>query len=174
MVIACYDEACLFGSANNEPPMMHPFHVVLYQPEIPQNTGNIGRTCVALGAKLWIVQPAGFRIDDARIRRAGLDYWQFLDWELVPDWETLTARLSTNAFYFLSRFAKRMVWEAKFQPGDVFVFGSESSGLPPSILDPLSESSLRLPTSENVRSLNLSTTVGIIAYEHARQMGLRG
>lgn len=146
-----------------------PAHVVLYQPEIPQNTGNVGRTCVALGIKLWIVQPAGFQIDDAKIRRSGLDYWQYLDVEMVPNWETLTQKLDPARFYFLSRFAQRTLWEAPLARGDVFVFGRESSGLPASLLDPADERALRLPTSEKVRSLNLGTTVGIVLYEHARQ-----
>ncbi len=146
-----------------------PAHVVLYQPEIPQNTGNVGRTCVALGIKLWIVQPAGFQIDDAKIRRSGLDYWQHLDVELVPNWESLAEKLDPARFYFLSRFARRLLWEAPLAHGDVFVFGRESSGLPASLLDPNDERALRLPTSEKVRSLNLGTTVGIVLYEHARQ-----
>ncbi len=151
-----------------------PAHVVLYQPEIPQNTGNVGRTCVALGIKLWIVQPAGFQIDDAKIRRAGLDYWQHLNLELVPNWESLTEKLDPARFYFLSRFARRTLWDAPLQIGDVFVFGRESSGLPASLLDPQDPRALRLPTSETVRSLNLGTTVGIVTYEHARQTRLQG
>ncbi len=150
--------------------MAPPCHVVLYQPEIPQNTGNVGRTCVALGAKLWIVQPAGFQIDDTKIRRSGLDYWQHLDVELVANWETLITRLDPQRFFFLSRFAQRTLWQANFAVGDVFVFGRESSGLPASILDPHDERALRLPTSEKVRSLNLGTTAGIVLYEHFRQV----
>lgn len=146
-----------------------PAHVVLFQPEIPQNTGNVGRTCVALGVKLWIVQPAGFQIDDAKIRRSGLDYWQYLDFEVVPHWEALTELLDPARFYFLSRFARRTLWEATFTAGDVFVFGRESSGLPAHLLNQTDERALRLPTSEKVRSLNLGTTVGIVLYEHARQ-----
>jgi tRNA (cytidine/uridine-2'-O-)-methyltransferase len=148
-----------------------PAHVVLYQPEIPQNTGNIGRTCVAVGAKLWIVQPAAFSFEERRLRRAGLDYWQHLDIEMVPNWETLTQRLDPARFYFLSKFAKRMVWDAPLQRGDVFVFGRETSGLPPEILNPEDERSLRLPTLPVVRSLNLATTAGIVLYEHVRQCG---
>jgi len=146
-----------------------PAHVVLYQPEIPQNTGNIGRTCVAVGAKLWIVEPASFSFDEKRLRRAGLDYWQYLDFERVPNWEALTERLDPQRFYFLSKFAKRLVWDAQLRRGDVFVFGRETSGLPDHILDPLDGRSLRLPTEPAVRSLNLATTAGIVLYEHARQ-----
>ncbi|MEM1224316.1 MAG: tRNA (cytidine(34)-2'-O)-methyltransferase [Planctomycetota bacterium] len=150
-----------------------PLHVVLYQPEIPQNTGNIGRTCVALGAKLWIVRPIAFSLDEKRVRRAGLDYWQHLDLEVVPDWPTLTQRLDQRRFYFLTKFAKRPLWDAVFQDGDVLVFGRETSGLPAEILDPNDRRSLRLPMTEKVRSLNLATTVGIVAFEHQRQRWIR-
>ena len=144
-------------------------HVVLYQPEIPQNTGNIGRTCVATGAKLWIVRPAGFRLDDAKLRRAGLDYWQHLQFGDANNWEDLTAQLAPRRFFYFSRFARRSIWEADFQPEDVLVFGRESGGLPDSILDPDAATSLRIPTSQYVRSLNLATSVGIVLYEHQRQ-----
>lgn len=144
-------------------------HVVLYQPEIPQNTGNIGRTCVAVGAKLWIVRPAAFRLDDARLRRAGLDYWQHLQLGDAASWDDLLHQLQPQRLFFLSRFAKRTIWDAKFEPGDTFVFGRETSGLPDSILDPHDPRSLRLPTQPEVRSLNLATTVGIVLYEHQRQ-----
>lgn len=146
-----------------------PAHVVLFQPEIPQNTGNIGRTCVALGIKLWIVEPASFSFDEKRLRRAGLDYWQHLDIEMVPDWATLAENLDPQRFYFLSKFAKRTLWDCPLRLGDVFVFGRETSGLPREILDPDDPRSLRLPTDPKVRSLNLATTAGIVLYEHQRQ-----
>ncbi|MGB7324220.1 MAG: tRNA (cytidine(34)-2'-O)-methyltransferase [Rubripirellula sp.] len=147
-------------------------HVVLYQPEIPGNTGNIGRTCVAADAKLWIVRPAAFQFDDARVRRAGLDYWQHLDLGDADNWEHLVEQLAPRRFFFLSRFAKRTVWDAEFRPDDVLVFGCETSGLPDTILDPDDPRSLSLPTSQHVRSLNLATTVGIVVYEHQRQIRL--
>lgn len=145
-------------------------HVVLFQPEIPQNTGNIGRSCVAVNAKLWIVEPAAFEISDKRVRRAGLDYWPHLQLEIVPNWETLTQKLESHRFFFFSKFAKRTLWKASFEKGDVFIFGRESSGLPTSILDPDDPRSLRLPTTPHVRSLNLATTVGITLYEQQRQL----
>ncbi|MEC7678606.1 MAG: tRNA (cytidine(34)-2'-O)-methyltransferase [Planctomycetota bacterium] len=145
-------------------------HVVLFQPEIPQNTGNIGRTCVAVNAKLWIVEPASFQITDKQVRRAGLDYWPHLDLEMVPDWETFLSKINTKRLFFFSKFAKRTVWDVQFQKGDVFVFGRESSGLPSTILDPDDPRSLRLPTTQQVRSLNLATTVGIALYEQQRQL----
>ncbi len=145
-------------------------HVVLYQPEIPQNTGNIGRTCVAVGAKLWIVRPAGFQFDDSRVRRAGLDYWKHLSLGDAANWQDLLAQLNPPRLFFLSKFAKRTIWDADLQRGDAFVFGRETSGLPSSILDPHDPRALRLPISEQVRSLNLATTVGIVLYEQQRQM----
>jgi tRNA (cytidine/uridine-2'-O-)-methyltransferase len=151
-----------------------PAHVVLYQPEIPQNTGNIGRTCVAVGAKLWIVRPAGFRLDDARLRRAGLDYWQHLSLGEAANWQDLLEQLAPRRFFFLSRFAHRTLWDARFEREDVFVFGRETAGMPASILDPADPHALRLPTSPHVRSLNLATTVGIVLYEHQRQTGAAG
>ncbi|MEM9365685.1 MAG: tRNA (cytidine(34)-2'-O)-methyltransferase [Planctomycetota bacterium] len=154
-----------------ETPLEPPVHVVLYQPEIPQNTGNIGRSCVAMGAALWIVEPMGFRIDERRVRRAGLDYWQHLNLTLVPDWGSLVESLPRERFWFFSKFAKRTLWDAEFELGDVFVFGRETSGLPESILDPDDPRSIRLPMRSEVRSLNLATTAGICLYEHARQTG---
>lgn len=148
-------------------------HVVLYQPEIPQNTGNIGRTCVAVGAKLWIVRPAAFRIDDAKLRRAGLDYWQHLELGEAVNWEDLVRQLAPRRMFFFSRFAKRTIWDVSFQPEDVFVFGRETSGLPATILDPNDDRALRLPTSMHVRSLNLATTVGIVLYEQQRQFAVQ-
>src|SRR5947208_8788984 len=108
-------------------------HVVLYQPEIPPNTGNIGRSCVAVGAKLWLIEPLGFQIDEKQLRRAGLDYWPLLEWETVQNWEALAARLSTpltaNRAWFFTKTAKNPYTAIAFQKGDILVFGSESSGL---------------------------------------------
>lgn len=145
-------------------------HVVLYQPEIPQNTGNIGRTCVAVGAKLWIVRPAAFQIDEKKVRRAGLDYWKHLDLGDAADWQDLRRQLPERRFFYFSRFATRTIWDANFRPGDTFVFGRETSGLPDTILDPEDANSLRIPVGPLVRSLNLATTVGIVLYEHQRQL----
>ena len=149
-------------------------HVVLYQPEIPQNTGNIGRTCVALGAKLWLIEPLGFRLDESRLRRAGLDYWPHLDWCQVPDWETLRGQLSGRTWWLLTKLADREYTQAAFADEDVLVFGGESRGLPPSLHQQHPESRLRIPMSAAVRSLNLATSVGIVAYEARRQIELAG
>ena len=147
-------------------------HVVLYQPEIPQNTGNIGRTCVAVGAKLWIVRPAGFRIDDGRLKRAGLDYWQYLQLGDAKNWDDLMEQLAPRRFFFLSRFATKTLWDVELAQDDVFVFGRETAGVPSSILDPNDPRAIRLPTTDKVRSLNLATTAGIVLYEHQRQVAL--
>jgi tRNA (cytidine/uridine-2'-O-)-methyltransferase len=148
-------------------------HIVLYQPEIPYNTGSVGRTCVAVGAKLWLVRPLGFRIDDYYLRRAGLDYWEHLECEVVDDWAALTARLSIEAphasTWFFTKTASRQYTEVRFTPGDILVFGSESRGLPPSLLEVHTQSTLRIPIRSQVRSLNLSNTVAIAAYEALRQ-----
>ena len=146
-------------------------NIVLFQPEIPHNTGAVGRTCVALGAKLWLIQPLGFRITDKNLRRAGLDYWQFLDWEIVSDWEDLTAKLpNLGRYFFLTKKASRLYTDARFSPGDTLIFGSESNGLPPSLLETYSAQCLRIPIRPQTRSLNLSVSVGITAYEAWRQL----
>lgn len=160
------------GTSNRE--SHPPLHVVLYQPEIPQNTGNIGRTCVALGAKLWIVRPAGFRLDDSQVKRAGLDYWQYLDWQAVDHWEQLCESIPGNRMWFLTKFAERSYNTAKFERGDVLVFGRETSGLPDRLRIEYSEHLLSIPMPGPVRSLNLATAVGIVSYAAAEQIGLLG
>lgn len=143
-------------------------HVVLHQPEIPQNTGNIGRTCVAIGAKLWLVRPLGFRLDDRYLKRAGLDYWPHLDWEAVDDWDALAGQLPLERAWYFTRFATRSYVGPDYQPGDVLVFGSETAGLPPSITQGAPDRCLRVPMRAEVRSLNLSNTVAVAAYEAIR------
>ena len=144
-------------------------HIVLYQPEIPYNAGAAGRTCVALGAKLWLVRPLGFRIDDRQLKRAGLDYWPHLDWEAVDDWEMLIRRLPERRPWLFSKTAGRPYTAARFEPGDVLVFGSESQGLPRRVLDQDPDRCLRIPIRPQARSLNLSVSVGVIAFEAQRQ-----
>ena len=143
-------------------------HIVLYQPEIPQNTGNAGRTCLAVGAKLWMVRPLGFQLNEKALRRAGLDYWIDLDWEVVDSWEILVNRLPVRKWYF-SKYAERVYTTAVFAPGDALVFGSETSGLPKSIRDACPEQALRIPMEPPARSLNLATSVAIAGYEAIRQ-----
>jgi len=146
-------------------------HVVLYQPDIPQNTGNIGRSCVAIGAKLWLIRPLGFRLDDHSVRRAGLDYWVHLDWEMTDSWPEVRGKLPESNVWCLTKTATRLVWEADFHWGDILLFGSETRGLPHGILDEQPARNLKLPMLPNVRSLNLATTVNTVAYEAIRQFG---
>jgi len=146
-------------------------HIVLYQPEIPQNTGNIGRTCVAIGAKLWLVRPLGFRVDDRSLKRAGMDYWQYLDWEVADNWDDIRRRLPEAQIWCLTKTATRLVWDATFHRGDILLFGSESRGLPSSILAEHPARNLKLPMHSLVRSLNLASTVNTVAYEAVRQFG---
>jgi len=144
-------------------------HVVLYQPEIHHNAGSVGRTCVAVGAKLWLVRPLGFRLDDRRLRRAGLDYWQHLDWEVVDDWAALCRRLPDRRPWFFSKTGNICYTEVEYDPDDVLVFGSESQGLPPTMLQSNADRCLRIPIRGEARSLNLSVTVAVAAFEAQRQ-----
>ena len=146
-------------------------HIVLHQPEIPYNTGSVGRTCVAVGAKLWLVRPMGFQVDDRHLRRAGLDYWQHLQWETVDDWASLIERLPGRRVWFFTKRAARAYTEAAFTPEDVLVFGGESRGLPPSLLEARPDRCLRIPIAVKARSLNLSVSVAVAAFEAVRQGG---
>lgn len=150
-------------------------HVVLYQPEIPPNTGNIGRSCVAIGAKLWLVKPLGFRIDEKELRRAGLDYWPHLEWEAVENWGELAAKLAepiaAGRIWLLTKMASRFHTDATYKQGDVLLFGNESSGLPDEIRRQFPEQALRVPMRPQVRSLNLSAAAAVVMYEAVRQIG---
>lgn len=145
-------------------------NIVLYQPEIPQNTGNIGRTCVALGAKLWIVRPTGFRLDDHHLKRSGLDYWQHLTWEAVDDFQQLAPRLIPERTFLITKFGGRTYSEARFQAGDFLIFGRETNGLPQHLREDYEASCLRIPMRREARSLNLANAVAIVAYEVHRQL----
>ena len=147
-------------------------HIVLHQPEIPQNTGAIGRTCVALGAKLWLVRPLGFRMDQKTLRRAGLDYWQHLEYEIADHWEDFLQRLNPERIWYFSRFATRDYTEISYEKGDCLVFGSETAGLPSTITKPFPDHILRIHCEPNVRSLNLASSVAVAGYEAMRQFRL--
>lgn len=149
---------------------MPTLNVVLFQPEIPQNTGNIGRTCVALHAKLWIVKPTGFRMDEKQLLRAGLDYWQHLQWEAVDSWEHLLPVMDQRRAWFFTKFATRSYTTIAYEPSDWLVFGSETSGLPESVRTKFEAQCVRLPMIGPVRSLNLAVSVGIGVYEAYRQI----
>lgn len=140
-------------------------HIVLYQPEIPYNTGSVGRTCVGVGAKLWLVRPLGFRVDDYHLRRAGLDYWQYLTWQVVDDWQELVTHLPVERHWYFTKYATCGVGDARFQPGDVLVFGRESQGLPSELTAANPQQNLRIPIRRELRSLNLSNSVAIACYE---------
>ena len=148
-------------------------HVVLHQPEIPHNTGSVGRTCVAVGAKLWLVRPLGFRVDDYYLRRAGLDYWELLEWEVVDDWDALCRRLAAavdaERMWLFTKKAARTYADVKYARGDVLVFGCETQGLPEALIAAHAERALRIPTREAVRSLNLSNAAAVAMYEAIRQ-----
>ncbi|HEV8070048.1 MAG TPA: tRNA (cytidine(34)-2'-O)-methyltransferase [Planctomycetaceae bacterium] len=156
------------GHALTAEPLLH---VVLHQPDIPQNTGNIGRTCAAVGAKLWLIRPLGFRLDARLLRRAGMDYWELVDWEAVDSWAELKQKLADRPWWALTKTGTRLVWDARFAPGDVLLFGSETRGLPASILGEQPERNLKLPMRPEVRSLNLASTVNTVVYEAVRQFG---
>lgn len=144
-------------------------HVVLYQPEIPYNAGSVGRTCVAIGAKLWMVRPLGFRVDDYYLRRAGMDYWQQLVWQVVDDWPALVEQLAGRQFWFFSKKAERSYLDLNYQRDDVLVFGRESQGLPDELLTANADRTVSIPTRPEARSLNLSNSVAVAVYEALRQ-----
>lgn len=144
-------------------------HIVLYQPEIPPNTGAIGRTCVAIGAKLWLVKPLGFQLSTKTLRRAGLDYWKYLHWETVTHWEELQEKLPSSRFWLFTKHGQTSYAQVAYQEGDVLVFGSESRGLPPKILEAHGPACLKIPMREDVRSINLSCSVAVASYEALRQ-----
>jgi tRNA (cytidine/uridine-2'-O-)-methyltransferase len=150
-------------------------HVVLYQPEIPPNTGNIGRSCVAIGAKLWLIKPLGFEINEKQLRRAGLDYWPHLDWQAVEDWNEVTTILaepiSRGRVWLFTKHARRLYTSASYEKGDILLFGSESSGLPRELHDRFPNQALRVPMRPVVRSLNLSAAAAVVMYEAVRQIG---
>ena len=146
-------------------------HVVLFEPEIASNTGAIGRTCVAAGARLWLVRPLGFHLDDRHLRRAGLDYWEHLDLRVVNHLDEAATSLGRDRLWSFSTRASLLYTEAVFQPGDAFVFGPESRGLPRSWLADRPDRSLRIPIRPEARSLNLANAVAIVLYEALRQIG---
>lgn len=149
-----------------------PFHIVLVEPEIPPNTGNIARLCGATGTILHLVGKLGFSIDDKQLKRAGLDYWEAID---VRRWDSLSqleAAFPGRRWWYTSKKAARSHVEANFLPGDFLVFGKETEGLPEDLLAAHPERCLRIPIfSPIVRSLNLSTAAGIVLYEALRQTG---
>jgi tRNA (cytidine/uridine-2'-O-)-methyltransferase len=148
-------------------------HIVLFQPEIPQNTGNVGRMCALSGCRLHLIHPLGFRITDRNLRRAGMDYWFSLDVHEHADWSAFRAAASApgRLWLFTTR-AERSFWHARFEDGDGLVFGNEGSGAPGWLHDEMGDRRVTIPhANAQLRSLNLSTAAGIAAYEALRQIG---
>ncbi len=145
------------------------FNVVLVEPEIPPNTGNIGRLCLATRSRLHLVQPLGFEIDNRQLRRAGLDYWKEVDVQLWPSFAALQECQSHDArTFFLTTKSCRVYHQQQFQPGDFLVFGRETKGLPESLLSRNADRLITIPM-HGTRSLNLATAVAIVLYEAVRQ-----
>ncbi|WLR51286.1 tRNA (uridine(34)/cytosine(34)/5-carboxymethylaminomethyluridine(34)-2'-O)-methyltransferase TrmL [Bacillus tianshenii] len=152
-------------------------HVVLYQPEIPANTGNIARTCAATNSTLHLVRPLGFSTDDKMLKRAGLDYWQYVDVRYYDSLEELFEKNSDGEYFYLTKFGERSHTSYDYSDGDkdyFFMFGKETTGLPDELIEANKERCLRLPMTENVRSLNLSNTAAILIYEALRQQNYPG
>ncbi len=147
------------------------FNIVLVEPQIPPNTGNIGRLCVNLGATLHLVKPLGFSIEEKALRRAGLDYWKKVDLIL---WESFEEFLNANKidknFHLATTKTDKIYWEAEFNRGDFLLFGSETKGLDEDFLKKYSQNAITIPMEKEGRSLNLAVSVGIIAYEALRQV----
>jgi len=147
-----------------------PFHIVLIEPEIPPNTGNIARLCGATGSVLHLVGELGFSIDDKHLKRAGLDYWEAVDIRRWDSFAELQAMLPDGRFWYTSKKASLSYIQADYKPGDFLVFGKETLGLPEELLSANSERAIRIPIrSPVVRSLNLATAAGVILYEALRQ-----
>lgn len=145
-------------------------NIVLYQPEIPQNTGNIARTCVLTDATLHLIKPLGFTIDDKQVKRAGLDYWKDLDIEIHESYEEFMAKYGHNKIYLATTHGGEHYDEVSFNEGDFIMFGRESSGVPENVHN--AHEGVRIPMIKtSTRSLNLSNTVSVIAYEALRQIG---
>ena len=148
-------------------------HVVLVEPEIPPNTGNIARLCLAAGARLHLVEPLGFSIDEKALRRAGMDYWEKCDIVTWPSFEALKGTAAEARFFYLTTKTKRAYWSESFRDDDYFVFGRETKGLPESLLAANEERCLTIPQQPEARSLNLATSAGIVLYEAVRQLAVR-
>lgn len=148
--------------------------IVLIEPEIPQNTGNIARTCVATGSRLHLVEPLGFRIDDKQIKRAGLDYWFDLDLTLWPDLDSWLRAFAGRPIFYATTKAASTYADMKYPNDAVLVFGKETKGLPESLLISHPEQCIRIPMLPERRSLNLANAVAIVTYEALRQQGFPG
>lgn len=146
-------------------------NIVLYEPEIPQNTGNIGRTCVATGTRLHLIEPLGFRLGEKELKRAGMDYWKDLDVTTYKDYEDFLEKnpKAREKMYMATTKGPNVYSDAHFEPDCYIMFGKESAGIPEQILHENKEYSIRIPMNEDIRSLNLSNSVAIVLYEALRQ-----
>ncbi|MGE9294932.1 MAG: tRNA (cytidine(34)-2'-O)-methyltransferase [Puniceicoccales bacterium] len=150
-------------------------HVVLHQPEIPQNTGNIGRMCAITKCALHLVHPLGFVITDRQLKRSGMDYWHTLDVRHHADWAAFRNEVKPPRSWLLTTKAERTIWDVEFAPGDALVFGNEGHGAPEFLHDELDATRITIPQFDSdLRSLNLSTAAGIAVYEALRQLKVRG
>lgn len=151
-----------------------PNHIVLFQPEIPANTGNIARTCLATDSQLHLIRPLGFSTDDKMLRRAGLDYWHDVTIHYYDSIDELYAKYPSGDFYYIENFGTKSYVDFEFSASEqefFFVFGRESDGIPKHLLEGLEDKCLRVPMTDQVRSLNLANTVSIILFEALRQQG---
>ena len=151
-------------------------NVVLLEPEIPPNTGNIARLCAATRSTLHLIEPFGFKLDDKQLKRAGLDYWEHLAWHRWPDWAAFQKQLPAGArLWLIESHGTRHYAQAEYQPDDYLVFGRETAGLPKKIIEQHQDRWLRIPMLHgSVRSLNLSNCVALVLYEALRQQGFAG
>jgi len=149
-------------------------HIVLHQPEIPANTGNIGRTCVATGTSLHLIEPLGFQLDEKSIKRAGMDYWEHLDVNRYMNYQEFLEKHPNAKVWMATTKAKKTYTEAKFGPDDFIMFGKESAGIPEEILVENEDTCIRIPMLDEIRSLNLSNSVAIVLYEALRQNEFAG
>ena len=144
-------------------------HVVLVEPEIPANTGNIARTCAATGATLHLIEPLGFSLSDKYLKRAGLDYWNLMTYHTYPDFGEFLRQHPDARMHFASTKAPRGYHEATYQDGDFLIFGCETRGLPENLLEQVYDRCIRIPMVEGARSLNLANSVAVVLYEALRQ-----
>ena len=149
-------------------------NIVLHEPEIPANTGNIGRTCVATGTSLHLIKPLGFDISDKAVRRAGMDYWKELDLHVYENFEEFVERNPGAKIYMATTKARKAYTEVEYKGNDFIMFGKESAGIPEEILVKYEDTSVRIPMIGEIRSLNLSNSVSIILYEALRQQDFEG
>ena len=149
-------------------------HIVLHQPELPQNTGNIGRTCVATGTSLHLIEPLGFRLNEKELKRAGMDYWDRLDVTRYMDFNDFKEKHPGAKIWMATTKAKRSYTEVSFGTDDFIMFGKESAGIPEEILVENEENCIRIPMGNDIRSLNLSNSVAIVLYEALRQNDFMG